>query len=170
MFNCISRRTILTFTRRSKLLVPTTATTSRRLTAQRRPFATKAEHCMALEDKYGAHNYKPLPVVLERGRGTRVFDVEGKEYFDFLSAYSALNQGHCHPKIIKALTDQASKLTLTSRAFYNDALGEYSKFITEYFGYDRCLPMNTGTIFVFARSLCLVQKRRVKSCLLPEVC
>ncbi|MDA0758341.1 MAG: ornithine--oxo-acid transaminase [Bacteroidetes bacterium] len=97
-----------------------------------------------LEEKYGAHNYHPLPVVLKKGEGVYVWDVENKKYFDFLSAYSAVNQGHCHPKIIKALTDQASKLTLTSRAFYNDVLGEYEKFITEFFGYDKVLPMNTG--------------------------
>lgn len=96
------------------------------------------------EDKFGAHNYHPLPVVLDRGEGPFVWDVEGKRYFDFLSAYSAVNQGHCHPKIIKALTDQASKLTLTSRAFYNSALGEYEEYITEYFGYDKVLPMNSG--------------------------
>lgn len=99
---------------------------------------------MALEDKYGAHNYHPLPVVLERGEGVHVWDVEGKKYYDFLSAYSAVNQGHCHPKIIKALTDQAENLTLTSRAFYNNVLGEYEKYITELFGYDKVLPMNTG--------------------------
>jgi len=99
---------------------------------------------MDLEGRYGAHNYHPLPVVLAEGRGTRVFDVNGEEYMDFLSAYSAVNQGHCHPKIINALTEQASRLTLTSRAFYNDSLGEYSEFVTKYFGYDRVLPMNTG--------------------------
>ncbi len=99
---------------------------------------------MELEDKYGAHNYHPLSVVLAKGRGARVWDVEGKEYFDFLSAYSAINQGHCHPKIVKALTDQAQKLTLTSRAFYNDSLGVYEKYVTEYFGYDKVLPMNSG--------------------------
>jgi ornithine--oxo-acid transaminase len=97
-----------------------------------------------LEDKYGAHNYHPLDVVIERGEGVWVWDVEGKKYLDFLSAYSAVNQGHCHPKIINALTEQAKKLTLTSRAFYNSVLGEYEKFITEYFGYDKVLPMNTG--------------------------
>jgi len=97
-----------------------------------------------LEDNYGAHNYHPLDVVIERGEGVWVWDVEGKKYLDFLSAYSAVNQGHCHPKIIKALTDQAKKLTLTSRAFYNSVLGEYEKYITEYFGYDKVLPMNTG--------------------------
>ena len=97
-----------------------------------------------LELKYGAHNYHPLPVVLSRGEGLYVWDVEGKKYYDFLSAYSAVNQGHCHPKIIKALNSQASKLTLTSRAFHNDVLGPYEKFMTNFFGYDKVLPMNTG--------------------------
>jgi ornithine--oxo-acid transaminase len=97
-----------------------------------------------LESKYGAHNYHPLPVVLAKGEGPFVWDVEGKKYFDFLSAYSAVNQGHCHPKIIQSLTEQAKVLTLTSRAFYNDRLGPYEKFITEYFGYDKVLPMNSG--------------------------
>ena len=96
------------------------------------------------EEKFGAHNYHPLPVVLERGDGPFVWDVEGKRYFDFLSAYSAVNQGHCHPKIIKALIDQATKLTLTSRAFYNSVLGEYEEYVTKYFGYDKVLPMNSG--------------------------
>ena len=99
---------------------------------------------VALEEKYGAHNYHPLPVVIERGQGVYLYDVEGKQYFDFLSGYSAVNQGHCHPAIIKAMTEQASKLTLTSRAFYNNQLGEYEQFITSYFGYDKVLPMNTG--------------------------
>ena len=99
---------------------------------------------IALEDRYGAHNYHPLPVVLEKGEGVFVWDVEGKRYFDFLSAYSAVNQGHCHPKIVKALCDQAQKLCLTSRAFYNDCLGPYEKFATEFFGYDKLLPMNSG--------------------------
>jgi ornithine--oxo-acid transaminase len=103
-----------------------------------------AEQAIELEDKYGAHNYHPLPVVLERGEGVYVWDVDGKKYFDFLAAYSAVNQGHCHPKIVSALTEQAQKLTLTSRAFYNDSLGEYEKFVTSYFGYDKVLPMNTG--------------------------
>lgn len=103
-----------------------------------------AQKAIELEDKYGAHNYHPLPVVLERGEGVFVWDVNGKQYFDFLAAYSAVNQGHCHPKIIAALVEQAQKLTLTSRAFYNDTLGEYEKFITSYFGYDKVLPMNTG--------------------------
>lgn len=96
------------------------------------------------EDKFGAHNYHPLPVVLERGEGPFVWDVEGKRYFDFLSAYSAVNQGHCHPSIIKALTDQATRLTLTSRAFYNSVLGEYEEYVTKYFKYDKVLPMNSG--------------------------
>ena len=99
---------------------------------------------MELEDKYGAHNYHPLGVVLSKGKGAKVWDVEGKEYFDFLSAYSAVNQGHCHPKIVGAMVDQAQTLTLTSRAFYSDALGNYEKYITELFGYDKVLPMNTG--------------------------
>ncbi|MEY3619958.1 MAG: ornithine--oxo-acid transaminase [Bacteroidota bacterium] len=99
---------------------------------------------IALEDQYGAHNYHPVPVVLEKGEGIFLYDVDGKRYFDFLSGYSAVNQGHCHPAIIKALTDQAQKLTLTSRAFYNNQLGVYEKYITEYFGYDKVLPMNTG--------------------------
>ncbi len=96
------------------------------------------------EDRYGAHNYHPLPVVLDRGEGPFVWDVEGKRYFDFLSAYSAVNQGHCHPEIVKALTDQARKLTLTSRAFYNSVLGEYEEYVTKFFGYDKVLPMNSG--------------------------
>lgn len=103
-----------------------------------------AQKAIQLEDKYGAHNYHPLPVVLERGEGALVWDVDGKQYFDFLAAYSAVNQGHCHPTIIAALVNQARKLTLTSRAFYNDALGEYEQFITSYFGFDKVLPMNTG--------------------------
>ncbi len=103
-----------------------------------------SQQAMDLEDKYGAHNYHPLPVVLSKGKGAKVWDAEGKEYFDFLSAYSAVNQGHCHPKIVNALTEQAQRLTLTSRAFYNDVLGVYEKYITEYFGYDKVLPMNTG--------------------------
>lgn len=103
-----------------------------------------SKYYIDLEDKYGAHNYHPLPVVLSRGEGVHVWDVEGKRYFDFLSSYSAVNQGHCHPKIVKAMVDQAGKLALTSRAFYNDVLGEYEKFVTEFFGYDKVLPMNTG--------------------------
>lgn len=97
-----------------------------------------------MENRYGAHNYHPLPVVIAKGKGIKVWDAEDKEYFDFLSAYSAVNQGHCHPKIVGALTEQAAKLTLTSRAFYNSQLGVYEKYITEFFGYDKVLPMNTG--------------------------
>jgi len=103
-----------------------------------------SQEAMDLENKYGAHNYHPLPVVLSRGEGVYVWDVEGKKYYDFLSAYSAVNQGHCHPKIVGAMTNQAQTLTLTSRAFYNDVLGKYEKFATEYFGFDKLLPMNTG--------------------------
>lgn len=103
-----------------------------------------AEQLMELENKYGAHNYHPLPVVLDRGEGVYVWDVDGKKYYDFLSAYSAVNQGHCHPRIIDTLVKQAQKLTLTSRAFYNSRLGCYEEFITRYFGYDKVLPMNTG--------------------------
>ncbi|NQU88098.1 MAG: ornithine--oxo-acid transaminase [Mariniphaga sp.] len=99
---------------------------------------------MAREDKYGAHNYHPLPVVLEKGEGVFVWDVEGKKYFDFLAAYSAVNQGHCHPKIVKAMTDQAQKLALTSRAFYNNVLGEWEEYMSKLFGYDKMLPMNSG--------------------------
>lgn len=103
-----------------------------------------AEELIKLEDNYGAHNYHPLPVVLERGEGVFLWDVNGKRYYDFLSAYSAVNQGHCHPKVINSLIGQAQKLTLTSRAFYNNQLGVYEEFITKYFGYDKVLPMNTG--------------------------
>ncbi|REL29118.1 ornithine--oxo-acid transaminase [Rhodohalobacter sp. SW132] len=105
---------------------------------------TSTKDAIALENKYGAHNYHPLPVVLSKGDGVYVWDPEGNRYFDFLSAYSAVNQGHCHPAIIGALKEQAETLTLTSRAFYNDVLGPYEKFITEYFGFDKVLPMNTG--------------------------
>ncbi|HCS20842.1 MAG TPA: ornithine--oxo-acid transaminase [Bacteroidetes bacterium] len=105
---------------------------------------TKSGHAIELEHRYGAFNYKPLPVVLERGEGVFLWDVDGKRYFDFLSAYSAVNQGHCHPKIIQALKDQAEVLTLTSRAFHNNVLGEYEEYICSYFGYDRVLPMNSG--------------------------
>ncbi|OQP62196.1 ornithine--oxo-acid transaminase [Niastella populi] len=104
----------------------------------------KTKHYLDLEEQYGAHNYHPLPVVLQKGEGVYVWDVDGKRYYDFLSGYSAVNQGHCHPKIIAAFMLQAQQLTLTSRAFYNDALGEYAAFITKYFGYDKVLPMNTG--------------------------
>ena len=106
--------------------------------------SSNAAKYLALEEQYGAHNYHPLPVVLERGEGVYLYDVDGKKYFDFLSGYSAVNQGHCHPAIIEALQKQASKLTLTSRAFHNNLLGEYEKYITDYFGYDKVLPMNTG--------------------------
>ena len=105
---------------------------------------TSSKQAMELEDKYGAHNYHPLPVVISKGEGAFVWDVEGKQYYDFLSAYSAVNQGHCHPKIVGALKEQAETITLTSRAFYNDCLGAYEKFVTEFFGFDRVLPMNTG--------------------------
>ena len=111
------------------------------MTSQAKTLAQKA---IELEDKYGAHNYHPLPVVLSKGEGVYVWDTEGKKYFDFLSAYSALNQGHNHPKIVSALIEQAQQLSLTSRAFYNDVLGKYEKYITSYFGYDKVLPMNTG--------------------------
>ena len=104
----------------------------------------KSNYYFDLEDKYGAHNYHPMPVVLNKGEGVHVWDVEGKRYYDFLSGYSAVNQGHCHPKIIASLIEQAEKLTLTSRAFHSDLLGEYEQFITTYFGYDKVLPMNTG--------------------------
>lgn len=120
-----------------------------------------------LEDKYGAHNYHPLPVVLSRGEGVYVWDVEGKKYYDFLSAYSAVNQGHCHPKIIDALKGQAGQLTLTSRAFYNDMLGKYEQFVTSYFGFDKVLPMNTGAEAVeTAIKLCRKYAYEVKG--IPE--
>ncbi|PZD77036.1 ornithine--oxo-acid transaminase [Mesonia sp. K7] len=105
---------------------------------------SSSQQAIELEDKYGAHNYHPLPVVLKKGEGVFVWDVEDKKYYDFLSAYSAVNQGHCHPKIVNAMIDQAKTLTLTSRAFYNDVLGKYEKYVSEYFGYDKMLPMNTG--------------------------
>ena len=106
--------------------------------------SSKSEVLIEKENKYGAHNYHPLPVVLERGQGVYVWDVDGKKYYDFLSAYSAVNQGHCHPKIVNAMVEQAQKLTLTSRAFYNDKLGNYEEYVTKYFGFDKVLPMNTG--------------------------
>ena len=106
--------------------------------------SSKTQYYLEQEEQYGAHNYHPIPVVLNRGEGVFVWDVDGRKYFDFLSGYSALNQGHCHPKIVQAFIEQSKKLTLTSRAFYNDQLGEYAKFITDYFGYDKVLPMNTG--------------------------
>lgn len=107
-------------------------------------FSANTQHFLDLEEKHGAHNYHPLPVVLNKGAGVHVWDVDNKQYYDFLSGYSAVNQGHCHPKIIAALMEQAQTLTLTSRAFYNNLLGEYEKFITGYFGYDKVLPVNTG--------------------------
>ena len=103
-----------------------------------------SQQAIDLENKHGAHNYHPLPVVLSRGEGVYVWDLEGKKYYDFLSAYSAVNQGHCHPKIVDAMVSQAKTLSLTSRAFHNDVLGTYEKYITEYFSYDKVLPMNTG--------------------------
>jgi ornithine--oxo-acid transaminase len=106
--------------------------------------SANAAKYLELEDQFGAHNYHPIPVVLEKGEGVYLYDVDGKKYFDFLSGYSAVNQGHCHPAIVKTLQDQASKLTLTSRAFHNNLLGEYEAYITKYFGYDKVLPMNTG--------------------------
>lgn len=111
---------------------------------EKNPMHFGTAEAIALEDQFGAHNYHPLPVVLSKGEGVYVWDTEGKKYFDFLSAYSAVNQGHCHPKIVNALIEQAKTLTLTSRAFYNDKLGVYEKYITEYFGFDKVLPMNTG--------------------------
>ncbi|MEK7225156.1 MAG: aminotransferase class III-fold pyridoxal phosphate-dependent enzyme, partial [Bacteroidota bacterium] len=106
--------------------------------------SAKTQYYLELETQYGAHNYHPIPVVLNRGEGVFVWDVDGKRYYDFLSGYSAVNQGHCHPKIVQAFIEQSQKLTLTSRAFHSDLLGEYAKYITEYFGYDKVLPMNTG--------------------------
>lgn len=104
----------------------------------------KTQHYLQLEEQFGAHNYHPIPVVLSRGEGVHVWDVDGKRYYDFLSGYSAVNQGHCHPRIVSALVEQAQKLALTSRAFHSELLGEYAQFITQYFGYDKVLPMNTG--------------------------
>jgi ornithine--oxo-acid transaminase len=122
-----------------------------------------SNYYLGLEEKYGAHNYHPLPVVLSEGKGVYLTDVDGKQYYDFLSGYSAVNQGHCHPKIIEALTNQAKKLTLTSRAFHNNVLGEYEEYITNYFGYDKVLPMNTGveggeTAIKLARRWAYVEK------------
>src|SRR5215813_826358 len=104
----------------------------------------RTSHFLGLEEKYGAHNYHPLPVVLHKGSGVFLWDVDGKRYYDCLSGYSAVNQGHCHPRILSALTRQAGRLTLTSRAFHSDLLGEYARYITDYFGYEKVLPMNTG--------------------------
>ena len=126
-----------------------------------------SQQAMDLEDKYGAHNYHPLPVVLSKGEGVFVWDAEGKKYYDFLSAYSAVNQGHCHPRIVKAMTDQAQTLTLTSRAFYNDVLGQYEKYATETFHFDKLLPMNTGAEAVeTALKLCRKWAYEVKG--IPE--
>lgn len=123
----------------------------------------ETNHYIQLEDQYGAHNYHPVPVVLSRGKGVFVWDVDGKEYYDFLSGYSALNQGHCHPKIVTAFLEQAQKLALTSRAFYNDQLGDFEKFITAFFGYDKVLPMNTGAEAVeTALKLCRKWAYKVK--------
>ena len=108
------------------------------------PTLSKTQSIIAKEHHYGAHNYHPLPVVLERGEGVFVWDVEGKRYYDYLSAYSSVNQGHCHPRILKVLQEQAAKLTLTSRAFHNNILGEYEEFLHTIFGYDKALPMNSG--------------------------
>ena len=128
---------------------------------------TASQQAIDLENNYGAHNYHPLPVVLSRGEGVYVWDMEGKRYYDFLSAYSAVNQGHCHPSIISALTEQASKLTLTSRAFFNDVLGNYEKYVTNYFGYAKVLPMNTGAEAVeTAIKLCRKYAYEIKS--IPE--
>uniref|UniRef100_A0A6P4F4G7 Ornithine aminotransferase n=1 Tax=Drosophila rhopaloa TaxID=1041015 RepID=A0A6P4F4G7_DRORH len=135
MFSKLSTRGIAT--RLSYLAQKTAA-------AQDSSTSSLSEVVYARENKYGAHNYHPLPVALTKGKGVFVWDVEGKRYFDYLSAYSAVNQGHCHPKIIKALTEQASKLALTSRAFYSDVLGEYEEYVTKLFGFDKVLPMNTG--------------------------
>jgi ornithine--oxo-acid transaminase len=127
----------------------------------------KSEVLIAKENKYGAHNYHPLPVVLERGEGVFVWDVDGKKYYDFLSSYSAVNQGHCHPKIVGAMIDQAQKLTLTSRAFYNDKLGDFEEYVTQYFGFDKVLPMNTGAEAVeTALKLCRKWAYEVKG--IPE--
>ena len=129
--------------------------------------STKSETLIQKEDQYGAHNYHPLPVVLEKGEGVFVWDVDGKKYYDFLSAYSAVNQGHCHPKIVGAMIDQAQKLTLTSRAFYNDQLGVYEEYVTKYFGFDKVLPMNTGAEAVeTALKLCRKWAYEVKG--IPE--
>lgn len=129
--------------------------------------SSKSEALVAKENKYGAHNYHPLPVVLERGEGVYVWDVDGKKYYDFLSAYSAVNQGHCHPKIVGAMVKQAQTLTLTSRAFFNDQLGPYEEYVTKYFGFDKVLPMNTGAEAVeTALKLCRKWAYEVKG--IPE--
>lgn len=137
------------------------------MTLKTHNLSSKSEAFIAKENQYGAHNYHPLPVVLERGEGVCVWDVDGKKYFDFLSAYSAVNQGHCHPKIVGAMVKQAQTLTLTSRAFYNDQLGHYEEYVTKYFGFDKVLPMNTGAEAVeTALKLCRKWAYEVKG--IPE--
>ncbi|WP_348799694.1 ornithine--oxo-acid transaminase [Flavobacterium adhaerens] len=137
------------------------------MTHSTQQLSSKSEILIEKENQYGAHNYHPLPVVLEKGEGVFVWDVDGKKYYDFLSAYSAVNQGHCHPKIIGAMTEQAQKLTLTSRAFYNDQLGNYEEYVTKYFGFDKVLPMNTGAEAVeTALKLCRKWSYEVKG--IPE--
>ena len=137
------------------------------MTLKTHNLSSKSEAFIAKENQYGAHNYHPLPVVLERGEGVCVWDVDGKKYFDFLSAYSAVNQGHCHPKIVGAMVKQAQTLTLTSRAFYNDQLGPYEEYVTKYFGFDKVLPMNTGAEAVeTALKLCRKWAYEVKG--IPE--
>ena len=137
------------------------------MTLKTHNLSSKSEAFITKENQYGAHNYHPLPVVLERGEGVCVWDVDGKKYFDFLSAYSAVNQGHCHPKIVGAMVKQAQTLTLTSRAFYNDQLGPYEEFVTKYFGFDKVLPMNTGAEAVeTALKLCRKWAYEVKG--IPE--
>ena len=137
------------------------------MTTTEQILSSKSEALIAKENQYGAHNYHPLPVVLERGEGVYVWDVDGKKYYDFLSAYSAVNQGHCHPKIIGAMVKQAQTLTLTSRAFYNDQLGVYEEYVTNYFGFDKVLPMNTGAEAVeTALKLCRKWAYEVKG--IPE--
>ena len=137
------------------------------MTLKTHNLSSKSEAFITKENQYGAHNYHPLPVVLERGEGVCVWDVDGKKYFDFLSAYSAVNQGHCHPKIVGAMVKQAQTLTLTSRAFYNDQLGHYEEYVTKYFGFDKVLPMNTGAEAVeTALKLCRKWAYEVKG--IPE--
>eukprot|EP00493_Phyllostaurus_siculus_P022723 UN23057 len=153
-----------------KLLSPGSRPLVRNLASSSlRGISTKSNEIFELENQCGAHNYAPLPVALSKGEGVYVWDVDGKRYFDFLSAYSAVNQGHCHPKIIDALKDQAEKLTLTSRAFYNDILGQYEKYVTELFGYDKVLPMNTGveggeTALKLARKWAYLKKKIPDGC------
>ncbi|XP_026988507.2 ornithine aminotransferase, mitochondrial [Tachysurus fulvidraco] len=149
MLTHLSRRATPTLSRATPTLsrasyssMRSSSTAASSIKREERPLSS--EEVFTREERYGAHNYHPLPVALQRGEGIHVWDVEGRRYFDFLSAYSAVNQGHCHPKIVSALIEQASKLTLTSRAFYNDVLGEYEEFITSLFGYNKVLPMNTG--------------------------